>query len=96
MTITPEKQRRLTLIQTTGAEARRLIDAARHDSLKAMAELAVRDLNEATEYLLHHTKVEHEPWILGVVDAGITLATARLTTVAELLRTHGPDAMGGS
>jgi hypothetical protein len=84
-------QDRLALIDARRSEADSLGEAVTHPSMKDLVRLASPDLDDALRWL-RQPDLSDNPWMLGLVDQDIQLATWRLTLVRHALRTHGPNA----
>jgi hypothetical protein len=91
MTTDTPRQQRLAIIATQRIEASRLLTIAQHESIKAGARLALRDLDEALLWL-DEQDVHNRPHILDIVDTVVSLATQRMAMVAEALADDGPGA----
>jgi len=59
--------------------------------MKEQVRLAVRDLNEGVQWL-QSENINESPFIMGIVDLIIQLASWRLMMVERALQSHGPDA----
>jgi len=82
---------RRALIQIKMADADRLMGTATHNVMKEQVRLAVRDLNEGVQWL-ESENIKDSPFIMGIVDLIIQLASWRLMMVERALQSHGPDA----
>jgi hypothetical protein len=90
---TNAQEERLATIERHRQHANTLTKTAKHDSIRGLIRLAVRDLDEGAVWLQRDIQPEQEPWILAMVDFQIHLAVWRLNTADWALRTYGPDAM---
>jgi hypothetical protein len=84
-----DRRRQLILERKRLAEA--LMRHSVHDTMKHQLLLAIRDLDEARQWL-DHDDIDHRPLILRIVDMAIELAMARLIAVQRALETYGLDA----
>jgi hypothetical protein len=82
---------RRALIELKKADADRLMATATHEVMKEQLRLAVRDLNEGERWL-QSENINDSPFIMGIVDLTIQLASWRLMMVERALQSHGPGA----
>lgn len=91
MTDTSRRQR-LVLIEMERANAIRMLSLVNHETMKAHARDALRDLDEAERWL-GHKDIDNRPDILAIADAAMHLAVLRTAFVGKALKDYGPDAM---
>jgi len=86
------RESRVRAIAIHRAEAQGLLASAQHESTKELLRVAMRDLDEAAEWL-DHPVIEDRPDLLGIADHVLELAVWRLKTVREALELYGPGAV---
>jgi hypothetical protein len=91
MTDIGPRQQRQERIEQARPEAERLAAIVKHQSLKNMVQLAIRDLDESLQWL-EQPGIDRRPSMLQVVDMTIELAEWRLSVVHEIVKERGADA----
>jgi hypothetical protein len=91
MTFSTPSDRRRQLILERKRLAEALMRHAVHETLEHQLLLAIRDLDEALEWL-DQDNIDHRPFILRIVDMELELAMARLIAVQQALEMYGLDA----
>lgn len=88
-----EREDRYHEIEVAKAEATRLLNTAKHPSMKVPIYEAMRDLDEAAGWLIRARVPAEQRAALGFADFRIHLAKERLRFVDDWLTTWGPDVM---
>jgi hypothetical protein len=91
MTFSTLSDRRRQLILERKQLAEALMRHGAHDAMKHQLRLAIRDLDEALEWL-DQDNIDHRPFILRIVDMAIELAMARVIAVQQAFEMYGLDA----
>jgi hypothetical protein len=79
-------------IEAARACSDRLLAQSLDETLRVQLELAVRNLDEAAEWL-RSDNFDIRPPLQHIARSAIELAKARIQTVDDILRRYGPDAM---
>lgn len=86
-----EVQERRERIKATRDDASALLNGGHHETIKGVARLALRDLDEGEMWLMRTERVDQRPWILAMIDHQILLAASRLDYVRWALKEYGPN-----
>jgi len=81
---------RRCVIHLHRADAEHLLAGARHESMKEQLRLAVRDLDEAEQWITW-PGLEQRPELLEIADHILELAAWRISTVREALDLYGSE-----
>jgi len=87
-----DREQRIECANAAFAEADRLNRFARHPTMQQQVVYAMRDLEEATQWLAQEN-IAARPHILEIADIVIGMAESRLKMIADALNRYGPDAM---
>lgn len=86
------KQQFTAQVTTLQRVADRLLCVMTEEAVKSQLRLARRDLDEAADWMQRYEDFDGRPSIMHIVEAILTLASARIDRVNWALKAHGERA----